>query len=53
MNNTFSDYEKNIFRGLTAVGRKVVHDMLWHLIFSHCCYGLGQCSYAGLFLGPA
>jgi len=28
MINTFSDYEKNIFRELTAVGRRVVRDIL-------------------------
>lgn len=47
--STFSDLWKK-FRGLTVVGRRVVRDILWHLIFSRYCCGLGQCSYAGLFL---
>lgn len=38
------------FRGPTVVGRKVVRDILWHLIFSHYCCGLGPCSYAGSFV---
>lgn len=37
-------------RELIVAGGKVVHTMLWLLIFSLCCYGLEQYSSAGILL---